>query len=102
MPMRSVLIIVTFLFLLSCKSRTTQSEQPELLPENSRTIVVKLIDSLGTVTINIPNRYDSFFQWTNTSDCGKPCNREQYRFQPKYLPGFEESGFYYPIPPNVE
>jgi hypothetical protein len=99
--MRSTSIIISFLFLFGCNSRTIKTDQIESLPKNSRSRIVKLIDSLGTVTINIPSRYDSFFQWTNTSDCGKSCDHEQYRFQPKYLPVFKESGFFYTIPANV-
>ena len=99
--MRSISIILIFLFLSNCKSRIAQSDQIKLAPVNSQPHILKLTDSLGTITINIPNRYDSFFQWTNTSDCGKPCDHEQYRFQPKYLPVFKESGFYYYTPANV-
>ena len=99
--MRSISTIVIFLFLSSCKSGTTKSDRIELLSKNSRPQTFKLVDSLGTVTINVSNRYDSFFQWTNTSDCGKPCDHEQYRFQPKYLPVFKESGFYYDTPANI-
>ena len=63
------------------------------LPENSKAITLKLVDSLGIVTFAIPNRYDTFFQWTDWSDCGKPCAEIEYRYQSKRFPIFLESGF---------
>jgi len=68
------------------------------VPEDSRAVTINLKDSLGKVSFSIPIRFDTFFTWTNHSDCGKPCDREEYRFQPKSLPVFKESGFYYHIP----
>ncbi len=73
-------------------------EKPEDVPENSKQTTLKLIDSLGTVSFYIPVRFDTSLTWTNHSDCGKPCDHEQYRFQPNALPVFEESGFIYVIP----
>jgi len=67
-------------------------------PSNSKFITTALKDSLGKVSFSIPNRYDTSFTWTNHSDCGKPCDHIEYRFQPKSLPVFKESGFYYAIP----
>ena len=72
---------------------TTQS-----IPVNTKPSTTTLRDSLGTVTFYIPVRFDTSFTWTNTSDCGKPCDHEQYRYQPRTLPIFKESGFYYEIP----
>ncbi|MFL5744540.1 MAG: hypothetical protein ACJ751_07745 [Niastella sp.] len=68
------------------------------LSNDSKTVTTTLRDSLGTVSFSIPARFDTSFAWTNQSDCGKPCNHEQYRFQPKCLPVFKESGFYYNVP----
>jgi len=70
----------------------------EDLPDNSKPVTIALLDSLGTAFFYIPVRFDTSFRWTNISDCGKPCNHEQYRYQPKTLPIFKESGFYYEIP----
>jgi hypothetical protein len=69
----------------------------------SKTIMVKLADSLGTVNVSLPDRYDTSFSWTHTSDCGKPCDKIKYRFQPKALPIFRESGFYfYPLKDSID
>jgi hypothetical protein len=70
----------------------------ENLPENSKLTTTVLIDSLGTVSFYIPVRFDTSFMWTNISDCGKACNHEQYRYQPRTLPIYKESDFYYEIP----
>lgn len=99
--MKNIFLIFTFLFFISCQSENSKKNQLELLPENSKLHSLNLVDSLGAVSINLPNRYDTFFQWTNTSDCGKGCEKKQYRFQPKYLPVFKESGFYYRMPSNI-
>jgi hypothetical protein len=76
----------------------SQKVTMENLPEKSKTATTTLRDSLGTVSFYIPARFDTSFTWTNYSDCGKPCNHEQYRYQPKTHPIFKESGFYYDIP----
>lgn len=55
----------------------------------------ELIDSLGTVSIIYPERTDTFFHWIQTSDCGKPCEKGDYRFQSKLNKVFKESGFYW-------
>lgn len=70
----------------------------ESLQENSKSTTTILRDSLGTLSFYIPVRFDTSFTWTNISDCGKPCNHEQYRYQPNVLPIYKESGFYYEIP----
>jgi len=53
------------------------------------------MDSLGSIRFSIPSQYDTSFLWTHTSDCGKSCDKIKYRFQPKLLPIFNESGFYW-------
>ncbi len=55
----------------------------------------KLIDSLGTVSIAFPERMDTFFSWVQRSDCAKPCEHGDYRFQSKKSRIFKESGFYW-------
>src|SRR5579863_5725161 len=57
-------------------------------------ISVKLVDSLGKVTITLPLRYDTSFSWTDYSDCGKPCDKIKYRLQPKTLRIKKETGMY--------
>ena len=55
----------------------------------------QLIDTLGSITISKPNECDTFFSWIRKNDCGKLCEEGKYRFQPKGLPIFKESGFYW-------
>lgn len=54
-----------------------------------------LIDSLGTISIAFPHRADTFFSWIQRSDCGRPCEQGDYRFQNNRNPIFKESGFYW-------
>ena len=56
---------------------------------------IRLIDSLGKVTLAIPTQTDTFFTWIRKNDCGKFCEEGKYRFQSKNLRIFKESGFYW-------
>ena len=93
--MRHSVIIFTILLLQACHDNISVDKH-DSIPKNSRNVTIKLIDSLGYVTYSLPNRYDTFFHWTNRSDCGKPCEKEQYRSQPNSLPIIKESGFIFP------
>jgi hypothetical protein len=95
--MRHINKLIAILLLTSCISKS-QEETSETVPENSIFTTTTLKDSLGTVSYYRPIRFDTSFTWTNRSDCGKPCDREQYRYQLKAIPIFKESGFYYKIP----
>jgi hypothetical protein len=89
--------IIGILLLFSCRDKA-KNETATAIPVNSRFVTTTLRDSLGKVSFSIPDRYDTSFSWTNRSDCGKPCDQEQYRFQSKSFPIFKESGFFYDIP----
>ena len=65
----------------------------QLPTEDSQFVHVKLVDSLGSVELIIPKCYDTSFEWTDYSDCGKLCDKIKYRYQPKYLPISKESGY---------
>lgn len=43
---------------------------------------------------------DTFFNWIQRSDCGRPCEHGDYRFQSKKNRIFEESGFYWTDEPT--
>jgi len=85
----STLLMMSF---IACNN-ASNTDNKQGLPESSKTVQVQLIDSLGTVTFSIPLRYDTSFSWVHYSDCGKPCNEQKYRFQPKELPITKESGW---------
>lgn len=82
------------MFYTACKNNPT-NEPVQQPPERSREVTIQLADSLGSITISLPARYDTNFLWTDHSDCGKPCDRIKYRFQPKSLVITKESGFYW-------
>ena len=50
---------------------------------------------LGTISLALPARYDTTFTWIHYSDCGAPCEKRKYRFQPKTLPVNMENGYFY-------
>lgn len=90
--MKAFFAILSILLFAACKNRP--SPLPVTLPpESSTTITVKLVDSLGNVTVTLPVRYDTSFSWTHHSDCGKSCDKIKYRFQPKALRISKESGW---------
>jgi hypothetical protein len=64
-----------------------------MAPNPPNRIRIELIDSLGTVTFNKPDRYDTSITWVHHSDCGKPCDEQKYRFQSKNNPILKESGW---------
>lgn len=84
--------IVIFLLLVTACNTSSIKEQTT---ESSRNIKISLVDSLGQVSLSIPARYDTVFSWIDYSDCGKPCNRQEYRCQPRTLPITKESGYFW-------
>lgn len=65
------------------------------VPPASKTVNVSLEESLGTISISLPSRYDTTFTWVHYSDCGKPCEKRKYRYQQKRWPIFPETGYSY-------
>jgi hypothetical protein len=90
--MKTLLKIILLLIFAAC-NESKKVDTVHLPLENSKTVVIKLVDSLGDVTITLPTRYDTSFSWTHYSDCGKPCNKIKYRSQPKKLRIKKESGW---------
>jgi hypothetical protein len=71
------------------------SENKITRPENSKTQMINLEGGLGVVSLSLPVRYDTTFTWIHYSDCGAPCEKRKYRFQPKSLPVNMENGYFY-------
>jgi hypothetical protein len=84
-------IIILLLLIAGCNTPTSKEQKVK----SSRQVNITLVDSFGQISLSVPARYDTFFSWINYSDCGKPCNRQEYRYQPKILPITKESGFYW-------
>lgn len=87
--MKTIIQIVISLFVVACNTPTINDSTTE----SSRRIQIKLVDSLGQITLSVPDRYDTVFSWVNHSDCEKPCDEQEYRCQPKTLAIIKESGF---------
>ena len=90
--MRVFLFILFITILIACNN-ILKVDVPVPPPEKPQKHTIKLIDSFGSVTIQLPARYDTNFSWTHFSDCGSLCDRIKYRFQPKFLPINKESGW---------
>ena len=85
-------LLFIILFFTACKNNVSNVpiQQP---PEKSKIVTIHLADSLGNITLSLPERYDTNFTWTDQSDCGKPCVNIKYRFQPKGLRITKETGW---------
>jgi hypothetical protein len=90
--MNRLLLCLILIGLLSCADNSDRKTifKPT---ETMKTVQLKLIDSLGEVSLSIPIRYDTSFSWVHYSDCGKSCDEQKYRFQPKNLPVTKETGW---------
>ena len=92
--MKHLVYILSILIFVGCNNKKV-IENRSMVPDNSKIITTNLIDSLGNIICSIPIRYDTFFHWINRSDCGRPCEKEEYRYQPKTSVISNESGFIY-------
>lgn len=100
--MKNFFICFVLLF-VSCDQVSENNASPPAAPEDSKTQKINLAGGLGIVTVSLPLRYDTTFTWVHYSDCGKPCEKRKYRFQPKVLPVYPETGYYYkPLNDSIE
>lgn len=90
--MKSICAITVIILYISCNS-DDRIESMRLNPPNAKKVSLQLIDSLGIIELFVPIRYDTSFTWVDYSDCGKPCNKQKYRFQPQALRITKESGW---------
>lgn len=88
--MRLLSLLIFLVSIAACNSKTPLVDH--LLNARDTTIILK--DSLGSLKISFPDRYDTFMRWTQYSDCGS-CGTERYRFQSRKMPIFLESGFFW-------
>jgi hypothetical protein len=89
--MRKILILSLVIF-AGCHLSENKNIVP---PEASKKHIVNLTGGIGTITLSLPARYDTTFTWIHYSDCGAPCEKMKYRFQPKTLPVNMENGYFY-------
>lgn len=85
-PLFTILVVL----IIACKERGTVKAPPP-----SRDTSFHLIDSLGSIAIQFPPSADTFLTWIRENDCGRSCEEGKYRFQPRNLPIFLESGFFW-------
>jgi len=89
--MRYASILILLVISVACHHNETKL-LPSAAPLNARDTLIILPDSLGSVVVTVPKRYDTFFYWTHFSDCNG-CGKRKYRFQPSSLPIIKESGW---------
>lgn len=97
--MRVSLIIIS-LFLLLCFACNNKNQVIDYKNYYEKTIALTGIDSnynqkdtLALLSIKVPERLDTFYQWHRTSCC-MSCGWIQYRFGDSHYKKFAESGFF--------
>jgi hypothetical protein len=88
-------ILVLFLVMIAACHNSQNKNQSLIPPGDSKIQVINLAGGIGTITLSLPSKYDTTFTWIHYSDCGAPCEKKKYRFQPKSLPVNEETGYFY-------
>lgn len=83
-----------FLIFILCNCKNSPvKDTTHSLAGDIQSVNIELADSLGHISLNLPSRYDTSFTWTDYSDCGKPCDKIKYRFQPKIAKISMETGW---------
>jgi hypothetical protein len=90
-----IFLIFSLLSLAACNHAAKVKNTLTTAREDSKIHKIILKDSLGSITLSLPIRYDTSFTWIHYSDCGKPCEKRKYRFQSKTLPVYPETGYIY-------
>lgn len=93
--MNRLLLIISVVLFTGCNDVVNDGNGYQL-PANSKVVDLQLIDSLGKISFSIPLTYDTSFSWIHQSDCGKPCDKQKYRFQSKKNSVIKETGFLWP------
>ena len=96
-------ISILLLLAISCTPKRSAEDYADFI-ERTFDIVAfvnrdGLTDTLATIKIKTPNNLDTFYKWTNNSDCFT-CDRLQYRFADKNYVQFAESGFFWTFVPD--
>lgn len=92
-------------FFISCKSKEVVKEIDYTGFSTKEILLTGFIkhlddpDTIGRLSIKIPLRLDTFYQWHRTSDCTF-CGRLQYRFADNRYNQFAESGFFWTYVPD--
>ena len=86
------IVLLAFVLFLSACSHTTEKKFD--VPPHSKKVAIRLRDSLGVVTMYVPERYDTSFTWKDESGCTS-YYKIKCRFQSKENKIYEESGFLY-------
>ena len=90
--MRAFVSILS-LTLIACN---LNEKRTAIVIPNTKDTTILLSDSLGNISISVPNNFDTFFKWPPPPDDSRYFWMHKYRFQPKTFPIFKEVGYYYP------
>lgn len=83
-----------YLIFILCSCKNSPVKDKTHSPAGDiQSVNIELADSLGHLSLNLPSRYDTSFTWTDHSDCGKPCDKIKYRYQPRIAKVSKETGW---------
>jgi hypothetical protein len=104
--MKSALIFVTTIIIISCKS---SDEAKKINYDNYIDKEIYLVgrdsnwdlqDSLGSISLKIPKRLDTSYNWEDPSDCSS-CGWMKYRFADQNYSQFAERSIWTFVPDSV-
>lgn len=91
--MKYPILAVILVLYHSCNTATFTNEPSS----DFKKMEIPLIDSLGTLTVEVPIKYDTSFSWVHYSDCNT-CHIQKYRMQTRKTPILQESGMIWDDP----
>jgi hypothetical protein len=97
-----VYFFISFCFFLSCKNNKVlkaEIDYTRFYDKNFYLINGYPLDTFGQVSIKIPERLDTFYQWHNVSDCNG-CGLYMSRLADSTYSLLKESGFVYLTEPD--
>jgi hypothetical protein len=106
MKVNSLIFFLLLILHFACSNKNQTSDYKnyydKTIPLTELNINYQQQDTLAILTMKIPHKLDSFYQWHNTSDCTN-CGWLQYRFANSSYPKYLESGFFWnePFPDSI-
>jgi hypothetical protein len=105
--MKFSLSIIFVILFTSCQPGISKENEIDYTDFADKSIVLagytrdefKQNDTLAKIILKIPSLLDTFYQWTDFSDC-LPCGNVKYRFANKKYKQFKEGGFYWTYKPD--
>jgi hypothetical protein len=104
--LRQIFLLIISFIIISCSHTKRKAASIDYTGFKEQNIILAGLDkelmqsdTLAIMSIKIPTRLDTFYQWHRDSDC-LPCGELQYRFGDKNYQQFSEGGFFWTYVPD--